>query len=211
MRAVKSIAILISGRGTNMQAILNAHLREQWPCKIAAVIANRPDATGLETARKHKVPTQVIDHTAYAGREAFDTMLRRTLDAVRADYVILAGFMRVLSGAFVEHFHGRLVNIHPSLLPAFPGMATHRQALSAGVRVHGCTVHFVSAQIDGGPIIAQAIVPVLADDTEASLAARVLEQEHKLLPQVVRALVEDRVTLEGARVLVQGLPTLVSA
>ncbi|KPF66788.1 phosphoribosylglycinamide formyltransferase [beta proteobacterium AAP99] len=205
----KNIAILISGRGSNMEAILKAHKAEQWPCKIVAVISSRPNAAGLDAARAAGIPTQVIDHKQFAGREAFDAMLKKTLEALRADYVILAGFMRVLSEGFVNSFRGRLVNIHPSLLPAFPGLATHRQALAAGVRVHGCTVHFVTPAVDGGPIIAQAIVPVMADDTEDSLADRVLAQEHKLLPAVVRALVEDRIAIEGRQVVVSGMPTLV--
>ncbi len=208
---VKNIAVLISGRGSNLQAIIDAKAREQWPCRIVAVIANRPKASGLLVARNAGLPTHIIDHTQFAERSGFDAMLAKTLDALKVDYVVLAGFMRVLTSEFVHKFVGRLINIHPSLLPAFPGLATHSQALATGVRVHGCTVHFVGAEMDSGPIIAQATVPVLADDTEESLAARVLAQEHRLLPAVVRAAVEDRLKLDRGRVTLMGHPMLVQA
>jgi phosphoribosylglycinamide formyltransferase 1 len=207
----QNIAILVSGRGSNLQAILHAHRDHAWPCKIAAVISNRPGAAALAVARQAGVPTQVIDHTQFTGRDGFDAMLAKTLDALKVDYVVLAGFMRVLTEEFVQRFFGRLINVHPSLLPAFPGMATHRQALAAGVKVHGCTVHFVSADVDGGPIIAQATVPVLADDTEEVLADRVLAQEHRLLPAVVCAAVEGRLVLEQGRAILSGHPSLVQA
>ena len=202
----KNIVILVSGHGSNLQAILKACEREQWPCKIAAVISNRPQSRALSIAKSIGIPVQVIDHTQYAEREDFDAALAKTLDALAVDYVILAGFMRILTASFVNKFYGRLVNIHPSLLPSFPGLATHRAALAAGVKVHGCTIHFVSAEVDSGPIIAQATVPVLSDDTEQTLAARVLAQEHRLFPLVIKALVENRIKLEHGRVTVEGMP-----
>jgi phosphoribosylglycinamide formyltransferase 1 len=205
------VAILISGRGSNMEAIIKAQAAQRWPCKIAAVLSNRPYAKGLSIAASHGIPTHVLDHTQFDSRDAFDAMLAKTLDALGARWVVLAGFMRVLTTPFVERFAGRLINIHPSLLPAFPGLATHRQAMAAGVRVHGCTVHFVTPDVDGGPIIAQAIVAVLPDDTEEMLATRVRAMEHKLLPQVVRALVEERVGLDGRRVTLGGMPALMTA
>jgi phosphoribosylglycinamide formyltransferase 1 len=205
------VAILISGRGSNMEAIIKAHAAQHWPCKIAAVLSNRPHAKGLSIAASHGIATHVLDHTQFDSRDAFDAMLAKTLDALGARWIVLAGFMRVLTTPFVERFAGRLINIHPSLLPAFPGLATHRQALAAGVRVHGCTVHFVTPDVDGGPIIAQAIVPVLPDDTEEMLESRVRGMEHKLLPQVVRALVEERVGLAGRRVTLAGMPALMTA
>jgi phosphoribosylglycinamide formyltransferase 1 len=206
-----NVAILISGRGSNMEAIIKAQEKEHWPGKILAVLSNRPHAKGLSIAAAHGIPTHVIDHTQFGSRDAFDAMLSKTVDALGARWIVLAGFMRVLTTPLVERFAGRLVNIHPSLLPAFPGLATHRQALAAGVRVHGCTVHFVTPDVDGGPIIAQATVPVLADDTEESLATRVTRMEHQLLPQVVRALVEERVALDGRRVILNGMPSLLAA
>jgi phosphoribosylglycinamide formyltransferase 1 len=205
------VVILISGRGSNMEAIIKAHAAQHWPGKIAAVLSNRPHAKGLSIAASHGIATHVLDHTQFDSRDAFDAMLAKTLDAVGARWIVLAGFMRVLTTPFVERFSGRLINVHPSLLPAFPGLATHRQALAAGVRVHGCTVHFVTPDVDGGPIIAQAIVPVLPDDTEEMLESRVRGMEHKLLPQVVRALAEERVGLAGRRVTLAGMPALMTA
>ena len=187
----RSIVILISGRGSNMLAILAA----RPALEIAAVISNEPRAAGLEAARRQGVATRTVDHRAYADREGFDAALAREIDAFRPRLVVLAGFMRILTDAFVARYAGRLVNIHPALLPAFPGLNTHRRALAAGVRIHGCTVHFVTADLDGGPIIAQAAVPVVEDDTEETLAARVLVQEHRIYPQVVRWICEDRVAL----------------
>jgi phosphoribosylglycinamide formyltransferase-1 len=195
---MKSIVILISGRGSNMEAILAARL----PVRIAAVISNRPDAGGLASAARAGIATAVVDHRQYAGREAFDAALAATIDAFAPDLVVLAGFMRILTPGFVAHFAGRMINIHPSLLPAFPGLHTHRQALAAGVRVHGCTVHFVTADLDHGPIIAQAAVPVAGDDDEASLAARVLREEHRIYPQAIRWFAEGRLALHGALVKV---------
>jgi phosphoribosylglycinamide formyltransferase-1 len=187
MRAV----ILISGRGSNMQALLEAGL----PVDFACVISNRPEAAGLAIAARHGVPTTVIDHRRHDGRAAFDAALAAEIDRHAPDLVILAGFMRVLTEDFVRHYANRLVNIHPALLPAFPGLDTHARALAAGVKLHGCTVHFVTPEVDAGPIIAQAAVPVLADDTPETLAARVLRQEHRLFPLAVRWLAEGRVRL----------------
>lgn len=194
---MKSIVILISGRGSNMEAILDAGL----PLNVKAVISNRPDASGLATAAKHGVSTCVIDHKAYATREAFDAALAASIDAFAPDYIVLAGFMRVLTEGFVERYPRRIVNIHPSLLPAFPGLHTHRQALAAGVKIHGATVHLVTPKLDHGPIIIQAAVPVLADDDEAALAQRVLVQEYRIYPQALRWLAEDRVRFTAGDVV----------
>ena len=189
---MKSIVILISGRGSNMEAIVRARIAG---AQIAAVIANRPDAAGLEFAASHGIPSFVVDHRTYSGREAFDTALADAIDAHAPDLVVLAGFMRILTDGFVRRYAGRLLNIHPSLLPAFPGLHTHRSALDAGVRIHGATVHFVTPTLDCGPIVIQAAVPVLPGDDEAALAARVLVQEHRIYPQAVRWFVEDRLSL----------------
>ncbi len=174
-----------------MEALLNAGL----PARICAVISNDPAAKGLTTAEAHDIPTAVVDHKTYATREAFDAALAQAVDMHQADLVVLAGFMRILTTAFVGRYAGRMVNIHPSLLPSFPGLHTHRQALKAGVRIHGCTVHFVTPQLDHGPVIIQAAVPVLPGDTEDSLAARVLVEEHRIYPQALRWLCEDRMTI----------------
>ena len=174
-----------------MEALLKAAL----PAQICAVISNDPAATGLQTAARHGITTIAIDHRAHAQRADFDAALMQAIDAQRADLVVLAGFMRILTDNCVNHYRGRMINIHPSLLPSFPGLHTHRQALAAGVRVHGCTVHFVTPQLDHGPIIIQAAVPVLAGDDETTLAARVLTEEHRIYPQAVRWLCADRVTL----------------
>lgn len=183
------VVVLISGRGSNLRALLEARL----PVEFACVISNRADAGGLETAAAHEVPTRVLNHRDYSDRAAFDTALAAEIDRHAPDLVILAGFMRVLSDAFVLHYERRLINIHPALLPAFPGLDTHARAIAGGVKLHGCTVHFVTPEVDAGPILAQAAVPVLADDTADSLAARVLVQEHRLFPQAVRWFAEGRV------------------
>ncbi|AWI81720.1 MAG: phosphoribosylglycinamide formyltransferase [Betaproteobacteria bacterium HGW-Betaproteobacteria-13] len=197
---MKSIVILVSGRGSNMEAIVRAAIPG---ARIAAVISNRPDAAGLAFASAHGIATEAIDHKAYADRAAFDTALAAAIDAHQPDLVVLAGFMRVLTDDFVRHYEGRLINIHPSLLPSFPGLHTHRRALEAGVRVHGATVHFVTATLDCGPIVVQAVVPVHVGDDEAALSARVLEQEHRIYPQAVRWFVEGRISLGAdARVCV---------
>ncbi len=201
MRAMRNIVILISGRGSNMQAIVNAAQQEQWPCRIAAVISSRADADGLAYAASLQIPVVVIPSKDYSSRDSFDAALLAAIDLHAPDLVVLAGFMRILTPWFVDHYQGRMINIHPSLLPSFPGLATHRQALSAGVKVHGATVHFVTADLDHGPIIAQAVVVVQQDDTEQSLSDRVLEQEHLLYPQVVRWFVNGRLSLRDGRVL----------
>jgi phosphoribosylglycinamide formyltransferase-1 len=197
---MRSIVILISGRGSNMEAIVRAAQAERWPARISAVISNRADASGLEFAAAHGIPTAVISNKDYATRDRFDAALREKIDAWAPDLVVLAGFMRILTAPLVEHYKGRMLNIHPSLLPSFPGLATHRQALAAGVKLHGATVHFVTPDLDHGPIVAQASVPVLEDDSEEALAARVLEQEHVIYPRAVRWFVEGRLALQGARV-----------
>src|SRR5689334_20746002 len=185
---MKRIVILISGRGSNMEALLDARL----PADVAAVVSNAPDAPGLEIARAHGVSTAVVDHRAFSNRPAFDEALSAAVDAYQPDVVVLAGFMRILTDGFVRRYAGRLLNIHPSLLPAFPGLHTHARALAAGVRIHGCTVHFVTPTLDHGPIVAQAAVTVLPGDTEDALAARVLAQEHRIYPHAVRWFCEDR-------------------
>ena len=200
---MKSIVILISGRGSNMEAIVRAAIPG---ARIAAVISNRPQAAGLAFAAQHGIATQVVDHTAFADRSAFDAALAEAIDAHAPDLVVLAGFMRVLTDNFVRCYEGRMINIHPSLLPAFTGLHTHRRALEAGVKVHGATVHYVTAELDCGPVIVQAALPVLPDDDEEELAARVLTQEHRIFPQAVRWIVDDRVRLDGSRVIVDGAP-----
>lgn len=188
MSEPKKIVVLISGRGSNLEALLKAAL----PARIVAVISNVPGARGVATATAHEIPAVVVDHRAYSNRESFESALAPQIDACRPDLVLLAGFMRVLTHPFVARYQGRLLNIHPSLLPSFPGLHTHRRALEAGVRIHGCTVHFVTPSLDGGPIVIQAAVPVLADDSEERLAARVLVQEHRIYPQAVRWYCEGR-------------------
>jgi phosphoribosylglycinamide formyltransferase-1 len=174
-----------------MEALLKAEL----PARIVAVISNEPAAKGLTTARNHGVATAVVDHRTFGDRATFDAGLAGEIDRHKPDVVVLAGFMRILTDAFVDRYYGRMLNIHPSLLPAFPGLDTHRRALEAGVRIHGCTVHFVSSTLDHGPIVIQAAVPVLPDDTEERLAARVLHEEHRIYPQAVRWFCDDRFTL----------------
>jgi len=194
---MKRIVVLLSGRGSNMEAIVRACAAERWPAQVAAVIANRADAAGLAFARDHGIATAVVDHKACATRDAFDAELARAIDGFAPDVVVLAGFMRILGDAFVARYAGRLVNVHPSLLPAFPGLHTHRRAIEAGCKLAGASVHFVTPQLDFGPIIAQAIVPVLPGDTEATLAARVLEREHVLYPRAVGWLVRDELLIDN--------------
>ena len=210
MRAMKSIVILISGRGSNMQAIVRAARREEWPVRIAAVISNRADAPGLEFARLQKIPAIVIPSSGHTDRAAFDALLQQEIDRHSPDLLVLAGFMRLLTPGFVEHYAGRMLNIHPSLLPSFPGLHTHRQALAAGVKVHGATVHFVTAKLDHGPIVAQQAIAVRPDDTEASLAARVLEIEHPLYVDAVRNFIDGRLSIENScvRIADKVLPTM---
>jgi phosphoribosylglycinamide formyltransferase-1 len=197
---MKNIVILISGRGSNMEAIVRALEAGRWPARIAAVISNKPDARGLEFAQAHGIRTAVVASKEFASREAFDAALRDTIDGFAPDLVVLAGFMRILTAPFVEHYAGRMLNIHPSLLPLFPGLHTHRQALEAGVPEHGATVHFVTAELDHGPAILQARIAVLPGDTEERLAERLLEQEHVIYPQAVRLFVEDRLSIEDGEV-----------
>jgi phosphoribosylglycinamide formyltransferase 1 len=193
---MKSLVILISGRGSNMQALVEAKL----PIRIAAVISNRPDAAGLEIAKAHGFETRVLDQRAYSAREAFDAALAETIDGYEPDLIALAGFMRILGDSFVNRYDGKLMNVHPSLLPAFPGLDTHTRALKEGVKIHGCTVHFVTPLVDHGPIIIQSAVQVLPDDTEESLARRVLQQEHHIYPEAVRWFMEGRLKLSDNRV-----------
>ncbi len=198
------IAILISGRGSNMEAIVRACTAEGWPARVVAVIANRPDAGGLTFAAAHGIATVVVDHKAHATREGFDTALADTIDGFAPDVVVLAGFMRILGAAFVRRYEGRLLNIHPSLLPAFPGLHTHRRALEAGCKAAGATVHFVTPELDHGPIVMQSVVPVQPGDDEHTLAARVLATEHLIYPRSVRWFVEGRLVLEGGLVRQRG-------
>lgn len=190
---MKNIVILISGGGSNMAAIVRTAGQQNWASRhgirVAAVLSNKADAKGLGIAREQGIATQVLDHKAYASREAFDAALAQAIDAHEPALVVLAGFMRILTPGFVDHFAGRLVNIHPSLLPAFTGLHTHQRAIEAGCKFAGCTVHLVTAELDVGPILDQAVVPVLPGDTAEGLAARVLTQEHLIYPRAVRALV----------------------
>ncbi|MCD0417706.1 phosphoribosylglycinamide formyltransferase [Rubrivivax sp. JA1024] len=197
---MKRIVILISGRGSNMEAIVQRCAAEGWPALVAAVVSNRPDASGLAFAAAHGVPTAVVDHRGFAGdREAFDAALAVEIDRHEPDLVVLAGFMRILGDAFVRRYAGRMLNVHPSLLPAFPGLHTHRRAIEAGCKAAGATVHFVTPELDHGPIVMQAVVPVLPGDDEAALADRVLAAEHVIYPQAVRWFVE------GALVVADGV------
>lgn len=201
---MKNIVILISGRGSNMEAIVDACASEQWPARIAAVVSNKASAGGLQFAAAKGIATAVVDHKAFDSREAFDAELARVIDGYQPDLVVLAGFMRILTEGFVRHFEGRMLNVHPSLLPAFPGLHTHQRAIEAGCKLAGATVHFVTPDLDHGPIVAQAAVPVLADDTEDSLSARVLKQEHVMYPRAVRWFVEGALTLAQGRVTHNG-------
>ena len=189
---MKNIVILISGGGSNMAAIVRAAARERWRdrfgAQVAVVISSRADAGGLGFAREQGLATAVIDHKAYGSRETFDSALAEVIDGFEPAWVVLAGFMRILTPGFVARYEGRLLNIHPSLLPAFPGLRTHQRALDAGCQVAGATVHQVTAELDHGPILAQAVVPVLPGDTAESLAARVLTQEHRIYPQAIARL-----------------------
>ena len=192
---MKRIVILISDRGSNMQAIVQRCVAEGWPAQVVAVIANRPDAAGLGFAAEQGVATAVVDHRDFATRDGFDAALAREIDSHAPDVVVLAGFMRILGADVVRRYEGRMLNIHPSLLPAFAGLRTHRRAIEAGCKLAGATVHFVTTELDHGPIVAQAVVPVLPGDDEASLAARVLEREHLIYPLAVRWFVEGRLQL----------------
>jgi phosphoribosylglycinamide formyltransferase 1 len=194
---MKRIVVLISGRGSNLRAIAETCAAQRWPACIAAVIANQPQAEGLAWAASAGLPTAAVDHRAHASREAFDAALAETVDAHAPDVLVLAGFMRVLGDAFVQRYAGRLLNVHPSLLPAFSGLHTHRRALAAGCKLHGATVHFVTPTLDHGPIVIQAAVPVHADDDERALAARVQGVEHVIYPLAVRWFVENKLRIEA--------------
>ncbi|MDX2458344.1 MAG: phosphoribosylglycinamide formyltransferase [Gammaproteobacteria bacterium] len=192
------IVILISGRGSNLQAIIDAVANNKLPVEIRAVISNRPAADGLQRATLAGIPTAVIDHSLYPDRAAFDQALLECIERLQPGLVVLAGFMRILTAGFVQHYQGRMLNVHPSLLPDFPGLHTHRQALVSGCQQHGASIHFVTEAVDGGPVVLQAQVPVYQQDTVTTLAARVLEQEHRLYPLAIRWFAEQRLRLDSA-------------
>lgn len=204
MTAKRRVAVLVSGSGTNLQALINACQKPDFPAEIVLVISNRANAYALTRAAEAGIATHIIPNREYASREAYDAALQDALVAAGIDIVCLAGFMRILTAGFVSQWEGRMLNIHPSLLPLFKGLHTHAQALEAKVRQAGCTVHFVEADLDAGPIILQAAVPVLPDDTAETLAARVLVEEHKIYPQALRWLAEGRIALHGRKVLMDG-------
>ncbi len=197
---MKRIVILISGRGSNLQAIAQACTVARWPAQVVAVVSNRPGADGLAWAAAQGLTTLAIDHRQHPSRDAFDAALAQAIDAFAPDLVLLAGFMRILGDGFVQHYAGRLINIHPSLLPAFAGLHTHQRAIEAGCKLAGCTVHFVTPTLDHGPIIAQAMVPVLPEDSAQTLSARVLAAEHVIYPRAVRWFVDGQLVLDGGRV-----------
>lgn len=198
------LGVLISGRGSNLQALIDAARDQAYPAEVALVISNKPDAPGLDRARAAGIATLVLRPKDFADKAAHEAAMTAALEAAGVGLVCLAGYMRLLSSLFVTAWHDRLINIHPSLLPAFPGLDTHAKAIETGVRFHGCTVHFVRVEMDTGPILVQAAVPVADGDTPDSLSARVLTQEHKAYPLAVRLIAEGRVTVEGNRVLVRG-------
>jgi phosphoribosylglycinamide formyltransferase 1 len=203
--ARKRVAILISGRGSNMGALIEAASARDYPAKIALVVSNRPEAKGVELAKEKSIATATVDHTAYKSREEFEAELAKQLSRAKIEIICLAGFMRILTPGFVKQWEGRLLNIHPSLLPAFKGIDTHVRALDAGVKVHGCSVHFVVPELDSGPIVMQAAVPVLEGDDEEELAMRVLAAEHHIYPAALRLLAEGKLTIEGECVVVAGV------
>jgi phosphoribosylglycinamide formyltransferase-1 len=200
--ARKRVAILISGRGSNMAALIEAARGKDYPAEIVLVVSNRPDAQGLAVAETQDVATAVVDQASFPTREAFEAALQAKLAAAKVEIVCLAGFLRRLTASFVERWRGKMLNIHPSLLPAFKGLDTHARALAAGAKSHGCTVHFVVPEIDSGPIVLQAAVPVQDGDDVDKLAARVLAEEHRIYPAALRLLAEDRLRIEGERVIV---------
>ncbi len=199
-----TLGVLVSGTGSNLQAILNAIAAGTLPCRVGVVVSNRPQAPALARAERAGVPTHVVDHRRYATREAFDAVLAAVLQQAGVELVVLAGFDRLLTPVFLEPFAGRVLNIHPALLPAFKGLRAQRQAIDYGVRVSGATVHFVDAELDHGPIVLQAAVAVAQDDTEESLARRILEVEHRIYPEAIRLFAEGRLTIEGRRVRIAG-------
>lgn len=199
------VGVLISGRGTNLQALIEACAEPDYPAEIVVVISNVPEAAGLERARRAGIPAVALDHRGFEDRIGFETALSAALEEAGAEFVCNAGFMRILTDRFVGRWLDRQINIHPALLPSFPGLDCHARALAAGVKLHGCTVHFVRAEVDAGPIVGQAAVPVLPDDTEKRLAARVLEAEHQLYPRCLRLIAEGRVRLAGERTVIEGV------
>ncbi|MGN7612257.1 phosphoribosylglycinamide formyltransferase [Magnetococcales bacterium HHB-1] len=200
------IAVLVSGSGSNLQTLIDQCQSGYIPGQIALVISNKADAYGLTRAKNHQIPTMVIDHTDFPNREAFDRALQEKIDQTQVDLICLAGFMRILTEGFVRHFKGRLINIHPALLPAFPGLGVQQKAIDAGVRFSGATVHFVDEGVDTGPIITQAVVPIQDDDDAKTLATRILQQEHKIYPLAVKLFAEKRLSLEGRRVRIKDFP-----
>jgi phosphoribosylglycinamide formyltransferase 1 len=209
---MKRIVILLSGRGSNMQAIVERCAEEGWPARVVGVVSNKADAAGLPWAAERGISTAVVDHKAFATREAFDAELARVIDLWGPDLLVLAGFMRILGAGFVHHYEGRIINVHPSLLPAFTGLHTHRRAIEAGCKLAGATVHLVTADLDHGPIVAQAVVPVMPGDDERKLSERVLAQEHRVYPLAIRWFVEGRLRIDGQVVSqVDGEPQLIVA
>jgi phosphoribosylglycinamide formyltransferase-1 len=194
------IGVLISGRGSNLQAIIDAAEKGEIPAKAAVVISNKPDAYGLERAKKHKIPTAVFEPAGFADKNTYELEIVKVLKEHKVDLVCLAGYMRIVGPVLLEHYRGKLMNIHPALLPSFPGLHVQKAALDHGVKISGATVHFVDEGCDSGPIIVQAAVPVLEDDTEETLSARILEQEHKIYPQAIRLFAEGRLKIEGRKV-----------
>ncbi len=205
MTAAKRTAVLVSGRGSNMSALIEACKQDAFPAQISLVLSNRPDAAGLASAASQGIATAALDHKAYPSRETFDSEMDRTLHQHDIELVACAGFMRIFTSGFVSRWEGRMINIHPSLLPAYRGLDTHARALADGVKIHGCTVHFVSAELDAGAIIAQAAVPVLGSDTPDGLATRVLKQEHRIYPMALEMLASGRVTLKNGKASGQGV------
>lgn len=201
-----NVVVLISGSGSNLQALIDSVAHDGNPARIAAVICNRAGAYGLERAKQAGIATELLDHKQFDGREAFDAALIQAIDAHQPDLVVLAGFMRILTPGFVQHYSGRLLNIHPSLLPKHKGLHTHQRAIEAGDSEHGCSVHFVTEELDGGPLVVQAVLPVMADDTAESLARRVHQQEHQIYPLAVRWFAEGRLRLGAQGAMLDGLP-----
>jgi len=201
-----NVVVLISGSGSNLQALIDSVAHDGNPARIAAVICNRADAYGLERAKQAGIATELLDHKQFDGREAFDAALIQAIDTHQPDLVVLAGFMRILTPGFVQHYAGRLLNIHPSLLPKHKGLHTHQRAIEAGDAEHGCSVHFVTEELDGGPLVVQALLPVMADDTAESLARRVHQQEHQIYPLAVRWFAEGRLRLGAQGAMLDGQP-----
>jgi len=203
MKKIRTV-VLISGSGSNLQALIDACAQPDYPAEIVAVISNEPDAYGLTRAQNYDITTAVLDHRQFSSREQFDSELQKLIDAHQPDLVVLAGFMRILTSQFVSRYLGRMLNIHPSLLPLYPGLHTHRRAIEAGDKVHGVTVHFVTPELDGGPAVLQAHVLIEPGDTEEALAKRVLVQEHQIYPLAVRWFAEDKLELRGGKVFFEG-------